>query len=180
MPTTEATQARNGSDLCLACGLCCHGVLHNHAELQPDEVQKAESLGLEVEREADRLYFGLPCRHVSGAACTVYENRFATCREYRCGLLNNYLAGEVSQEQALSHIAEAKRLLKLVREALPPGKTLRTARREWRERSANWGGGESQPDKATGALHLRLTMLYMFLDKHIRNESERGSVIRHD
>jgi len=176
---TQASQARNGSDLCLACGLCCHGVLHNHAELQGDEIEKAEGLGLEIEREADRLYFGLPCRHVSGAACTVYENRFATCREYRCGLLNNYLSEQVSREQALSHIAEAKRLLKLVREALPPGKTLRAARREWRERSANWTG-EGTPDQATAALHLRLTMLYLFLDEHIRNESERGSVIRHD
>ena len=179
MPITEASQARNGSDLCLACGLCCHGVLHNQAELQADEVEKAKGLGLEIEREADRLFFGLPCRHVSGASCTVYENRFATCREYRCGLLNNYLAERVSQEEALVHIGEAKRLLKLVRDVLPPGTTLRTARREWRERSASWAE-RGPPDKLTGELHLRLTMLQMFLDKHMRNDSERGAVVRHD
>ena len=99
------------SELCLACGLCCRGVLHPDAVLDTDEIAKADQLELTVGvNSAGYDVFALPCRHHDHAhnACTIYEERFHVCRRYTCDLLSLLLAGGITLEDA-GGIAETTR-----------------------------------------------------------------------
>ncbi|WP_310468226.1 YkgJ family cysteine cluster protein [Sphingomonas sp.] len=158
----------NGSALCLDCALCCHGVLHDRADLEAEEVDQMRALGIEIERTGDDASFILPCPKVAGTVCTIYDQRPSCCSGYRCGLLDNYTSGRITRDTALSYVAEAKRLLQLLGETLPPGQSLRAARAEWRSgemlRRAQAADGEG---RRTGGLNqLNMTVLGRLLDRH--------------
>ncbi len=107
--------SRDGSRLCLACGLCCQGLLHDWATLEPREVEAAERLGLKSFVHQDGPAFRLPCPRHQDGCCTVYEERPGACRGYQCKLLRRYLAGEVTAEDSLGRIEQVKRLLADIR-----------------------------------------------------------------
>jgi Fe-S-cluster containining protein len=102
--------ARNGSDLCVACGLCCQGVFHEQARAFPEEVPWLEARGFTVGTGPRGLTFALPCSYLGATGCSLYAERPRTCRNYQCRLLTRYLDGEVPLEQALSTVAQVQEL----------------------------------------------------------------------
>jgi uncharacterized protein len=108
-------EAADGSRLCLACGLCCQGLLHDHARLDASEVELARGLGLCTSDSPQGPLFDLPCPHHQGGRCTVYEERPSPCRDYRCKLLRRYLAGEVTWEEGIRRVEQARRLTTEIR-----------------------------------------------------------------
>lgn len=165
----------DGSALCVACGLCCQGVLHDKGDLRDDEVEHAFSIGMIVTRDLKQgVSYGLPCPLLKDTACSVYEERPSACRGYRCGLLQRYTAGEVPIERALSLVNEAKRLLARVLSQLPEGTSLRDAFAAWRARNlAAQRSGSGSPIQAAAAVHLSVTMLQLLLDRQFRAEYDQ-------
>ena len=104
----------DGSRLCLACGLCCQGLLHGWARLRDGEAEAARRLGLRPVEQGD-AGFALPCPCHRDGRCTVYAERLSPCREYRCKLLRGYLAGEVGWAEGLRRVEQAKRLVAAIR-----------------------------------------------------------------
>src|SRR6185437_3408746 len=92
------------SALCLACGLCCQGALHDLVPLDEDEVARAHALHLPVVESPHRLAFRLPCPRLDDRRCTVYAERPRTCASYACETLRAYGAGEIEQAEALARI----------------------------------------------------------------------------
>lgn len=106
-----ATAPDPATALCVACGLCCDGTLHNHALLSPEDVDQARRLGLEVIDDASvRLSFRLPCPRFCGR-CTVFPDRPRICGTYRCKLLKELDADQVDLTTALDRVAMAKSLV---------------------------------------------------------------------
>lgn len=167
---------RDGSPLCVECGLCCQGVLHHYANLEEEEVEAAIARGLGVERDRDYLGFALPCAKLDGTRCTIYEQRPSTCSGYQCGLLKRYRSGDVPLDEAISLVAKARQLFEAVMRTVPPSTTFREVREKWRLRSrrgvqdAIGGGDQQQP----GQTFVRIVMLDLFLDRHIRLEREKS------
>lgn len=75
---------------CTACGNCCKSLLINVTDEEADRV--AEHLQLN-RKEFDEQYLekgthglmvinAIPCHFLADNKCTVYENRFAGCREF--------------------------------------------------------------------------------------------------
>jgi uncharacterized protein len=108
--------------LCLACGLCCNGVLFKDVELQPgDDAEQLKSLGLPI-REARRAgrksgcslhskpptrssKFPQPCAALcDDNRCRIYTERPARCREFECALFKSVAAGETELAAALKTI----------------------------------------------------------------------------
>jgi len=120
-----------GSTLCLACGLCCNGVLHAFANIEPGESAFVEALGLSVMEVDGRARFRLPCPLLDEKRCSIYEfQRPRVCGNYRCELLKKYLSAEVSLESALETINRLQGLLQEVQALLPDrltGEDLRPA-----------------------------------------------------
>jgi len=121
--TGVRTDMQEGSELCLACGICCRGILHTHAVIEPDEIDQVQAFGLTAKKWGDVLGFPLPCPLFAENFCPVYTNRLSPCREYRCALLKKYEKNDTSLDQALLIVHITKELLSDVIEHLPPGYT---------------------------------------------------------
>lgn len=101
----------DASRLCLACGICCQGLLHDTVVLLPDEEPLAQRLGLAVVPGTAYPLFSLPCPCHREGQCAVYAERPTTCRTYQCKLLECHLAGEISLERALRLVEQVKHLV---------------------------------------------------------------------
>jgi Fe-S-cluster containining protein len=96
------------SDLCLSCGLCCQGALHDQVPLDEDELARAARLRLPLVESPLRLAFHLPCPRLVDRRCTVYDERPRTCASYACGVLLAYGAGEIDEATALMRIQRVR------------------------------------------------------------------------
>ena len=160
-----------GSALCMQCGLCCTGALHDAAVLDPDEVSPALAIGLPV-LDRKKPGFKLPCPKLEGTLCSIYGNRPRVCGRYQCKLLQELEAGEVSLSNALEHVKTAKTLAAQVQTAMPDGISLPQARamRAPQSDAANRKGELSHGRKME--LQLRTTALDLYLDKYFRNSRD--------
>ena len=118
--------------LCLACGLCCNGVLFKDVELQPgDDAERLRSHGLPVRSarkfkgtlnskpETQNPKFPQPCAALcAGNRCRIYAERPARCRQFECALFKSVAAGKTELVAALKTVrttlqraAQVRRLL---------------------------------------------------------------------
>ncbi len=114
--------------MCLGCGLCCEGVLHTHANIQPAERRAVRALGLAQEMFGDHAGFRLPCPLYQAGRCSVYQRRLRACQTYRCELLGQHLAGHLTLEQSLEIVRGARALLAEIEPPLPPGRSFNQLR----------------------------------------------------
>ena len=116
-----STGSQTGAEaLCLACGLCCNGVLFKDVELRDgDDAVRLESLGLLVERLKRKVRFPQPCSALcADNRCRIYADRPVRCREFECALLKGVSAGRVSNSEALRTIRIARHRSAKVRRLL--------------------------------------------------------------
>jgi uncharacterized protein len=106
--------------LCLACGLCCNGVLFADVRLAPGEASEAlQAAGITLRRRANTCGFSQPCVALqANGACAVYADRPSMCRQFECGVLKDVAAGELSEAGALRQIRRAQKLAEKVRTLL--------------------------------------------------------------
>lgn len=111
--------------LCLACGICCSGVLFSHAEVEEHELPRLARRGLPVIRvEGASAELNLPCAAHGPAGCGVYEDRPEKCASYACKLRGRLARGAIALEAALATVERIKELARAVDAALPPGEWL--------------------------------------------------------
>ena len=168
--TDTPPQNDESSTLCVSCGLCCSGVLFADAKATADETGRIRGFGLETFRTdagADR--FRLPCHHLSGGACTIYAERFSTCRKFKCALLKRLEAGETGLGEAQAKVARAKALLAPVAAARPELTGI-VARRALRR--AGIDGVPAEERAAAGRLLLDTLVLDRFLDATFREPGD--------
>ena len=147
--------------LCTSCGLCCTGALFNVARADPGETPKLRAYGLEVREGADADYFIFPCPQLQGTACGIYGDRFARCRDFRCELLKGLDRKEITLDEGLGAVAEAKRLLGRVT-AIDPLSALLTTRLRQRQ-------GGRPADIEAARLQVEGTALDLYLDRKFRS-----------
>jgi hypothetical protein len=111
--------------LCLACGLCCNGVLFKDVELQPgDDAGRLALLGLPVRNPQSAIRnphskFPQPCAALcEDNSCRIYADRPARCRQFECALFKSVAAGETPVAAALRTIRLARRRAERVRTLL--------------------------------------------------------------
>jgi hypothetical protein len=107
------------SSLCLACGLCCNGVLFKDVELQPDDVSSVLlGHGLQLTRRAGIQRLAQPCQALEGCSCRIYPERPARCRQFECLLFKSVAGGQTTLGQALRIVQRARRQAARVRQLL--------------------------------------------------------------
>lgn len=114
--------------LCLTCGLCCDGTLFPHAPLEPDEIDHAAAVGMTLCGYFGRDGFSLPCPHLAGTVCTIYENRPSVCGSYSCGTLKALERGAIGRVEADRRVTLARLAERHARSALAAEYTLENAR----------------------------------------------------
>ena len=119
-----APDRSNTSDLCLACGLCCNGVLFKDVELQPaDDAIKLAALGLplKITRDGNQTLAKAPQPCAALCAdnrCRIYEDRPQRCRQFECSLFKSVAAGEMAFDKALKTIGTTRQRAEKVRRLL--------------------------------------------------------------
>jgi hypothetical protein len=111
------------SALCLACGLCCAGVVHTHAALDPDEIDLARELDLRVDKFEDGLGFHLPCLQYRDGKRAAFHRRPRVCVRYQCELLRRCLEGQANWDESLAIVTQARAMLAALRAQMPGGST---------------------------------------------------------
>ncbi|MGE4068592.1 MAG: YkgJ family cysteine cluster protein [Vicinamibacterales bacterium] len=162
---------QDSSSLCLACGLCCDGLLHHSVSVTADEAGRLRGLGVPVERSGpDAWQFPQPCAAHTDGRCGVYGERPDNCRTYRCTLLRRVEAGAIAPGDALATIRTARALAAECRaQAGGDGswKSLQAAvARNWDEAGRLRGSGAVRQDGA--ALSAAVAALHVVLDQHFR------------
>jgi uncharacterized protein len=96
--------------LCLACGLCCNGVIFADGQLQPgDDAARLRALGLKLKaRSTSPVKFHQPCGAFAGCRCTIYSERPEYCRAFDCSLLKRATASDITPDAALKVVRSAK------------------------------------------------------------------------
>ncbi|MBB3860521.1 hypothetical protein GGQ88_001787 [Novosphingobium hassiacum] len=160
------------SRLCLACGMCCDGTLHDYARLRACDIEPATAVGLPTFNTADGLpAMPLPCQYLDGAACRRYDDwRPSICGEYQCQLQLRAAAGECTEAQAMDLIASALAARDRVIEVVAPGTTLTDARKRFGELAAS----KQALSPADARLVARVFALERVLDPHFRKPGARG------
>jgi hypothetical protein len=165
----------NGSSLCLACGLCCSGVLHCYAVIKPGEIDRVRAMGLTIVPFRGALGFPLPCHLYREDHCSVYaETRPDICGAYQCDLLRRYLAGALTLEQCRRTVQRMRELLADVIPQLPAGYSFAKLRQEFDE---NWDCGpgvlgSAESRQANLDLLLAVTKLARYSRKHFGASNE--------
>ena len=92
--------------ICLACGLCCNGVLFADVRLENgDDALKLKTLGLRVSKSGR---FKQPCSALQGCKCAVYADRPDYCRKFECLLFKKVQKRETLADKALAVIKKAQ------------------------------------------------------------------------
>jgi Fe-S-cluster containining protein len=112
-----------GGEVCLACGLCCNGVIFADVKLHSGEAARLEAHGLTSSRPAlteggRASKLPQPCAALDGCRCRVYAERPRYCREFECLLLKNLRAGRLGADAALRVIRTARERAEKVRDLL--------------------------------------------------------------
>jgi hypothetical protein len=156
--------------LCLACGLCCNGVIFADVKLQAgDDFQRLRFLGLPLQTPGgsenrpgtavSQFRFRQPCAAHDGCRCGIYPERPLHCRTFECLLLKSAIAGATTQTDALRIIKQARQGVDKVRQLLRDlgdgEETVALGARFRRTRKRLERGGL---DEATAALYGQLTL----------------------
>ena len=164
--TEKDGQERDGSALCLTCGLCCRGAIFGWTVLRDEERDWAVDVGLDVFEEPRGPAFSQPCTRLSGTACEIYRTRPASCAGYRCRLLDGYLDGRLPLADGQATVAEAKRLAAEV-EGLVGPIPFPELRRRWRLGLNAFFSGDPDEVERERRAFLLVSALCAFLDKHM-------------
>jgi uncharacterized protein len=115
----QASQDRDAlSQLCLACGICCNGVLFKDVVLQlQDDDRQWPKLASIVRGRQRRL--AQPCPALgAGNVCRIYAERPTDCRHFECLLYKAVQAGRLKSEAARTVIQTALKRAERVRKLL--------------------------------------------------------------
>jgi Fe-S-cluster containining protein len=74
--------------LCRECGACCDGTLFAWVELEVHERTRRPPRRLSLVRDGTAMV--QPCEHHGARGCSIYDERPAACRSYRCALFERH------------------------------------------------------------------------------------------
>ena len=176
MPSAESLP----DTLCLACGLCCNGVLFKDVELQAgDDARRlaAAALSIKTPRSGSRgkTKFPQPCAALfSDNRCRIYAERPTRCRQFECLLFQSVARDEVELSSALRTIRAARRraakVIDLLRQLGDENETLALSLRfQTTQRRLE----RDLPDEETAALYADLTLAVHDLNLLLREKFYR-------
>lgn len=170
MSKTDADLALE-SRLCLACGICCDGTLYPFALIGESEVEETAGIGLKTMRTTDGIpAFLLACRYLDGAACTRYQEwRPSVCGDFFCHVQKRARKEQITEDDAFTIIAQARKLIDDVKSLLPAGLPIAKARDEFKRLAAK------QPDLTPEEARfvVKMFVLERFLDAEFRGPKRR-------
>ena len=106
--------------LCLACGLCCNGVLFKDVKLtSTDDLGLLKAAGLSLRSLPGKAAIPQPCSGLcADNRCRVYDHRPNRCQAFECALFKAVAGDGVRLRSALQTVGTARRQVDKVRRLL--------------------------------------------------------------
>ena len=101
------------TQLCTRCGACCDGTLFAWVELDVNERTRHPPRRLPLVREGTGMV--QPCEHHGGQGCSIYGDRPAACRSYRCALFDRHRDERGAIEPRLERVEKLRAVAARVR-----------------------------------------------------------------
>ncbi|MBN2198798.1 MAG: hypothetical protein JW747_03010 [Candidatus Aminicenantes bacterium] len=160
---TENDLKAQGSELCLACGLCCRGVFFVNT-IDP------EDYGLSPSRRTLPPGTPAPPRcllHVDNK-CLIYDDprKPVFCSDWQCHLLKQLLRNAVTLESAKDIVAEITRLYERIARFMPPDGSMpvvKQALEVWKNRKEELSAG-----RLSGAQLLDISSFLRLVDQYLK------------
>jgi Putative zinc- or iron-chelating domain len=114
--TIIKNSAKESSELCQECSMCCTGVIFSHVTISKkahDKLPKANG-----KFKGDDFKMSFPCQYIQEGSCTVYTERPNRCKTYSCKLLDKVIRGEIPFEKANQITTITKKQVVLLRETM--------------------------------------------------------------
>lgn len=166
-----AAREITAADICTSCGLCCSGAIFLNARIDQSEFALVERLGLKRWDNPDFPAIAFPCPALTNRCCTVYEDRPAICRKYRCEVLNNVDRGTLSPDRAIEIVTEAVALVHAANDGHPTD-IAQQRTDHWADPDA-WRSGPAETRGERMKRGLALYCLERFLDQYFRRPHQR-------
>ena len=106
----DSVDIAQASQLCINCGLCCTGAIHDAGALDADEIAPAAEHGLALLTGSTRPGWAFPCAALEGRLCGIFGRRPRCCSRYRCQVLVEYLDGALTFDEAAARTRHATQL----------------------------------------------------------------------
>jgi Fe-S-cluster containining protein len=107
---TDISPVDDGSQLCVACGICCDGILFSSVTItDPSEAERVRAHRIPVHVVDERHFFDQPCSALGDKGCSIYTERPLLCHAYRCLLLKQVDAGTMALADALRIVEDARK-----------------------------------------------------------------------
>lgn len=125
-------------NICIHCGLCCDGTLFNWGNISSNEVLDELFQTETIKADGNEtIVFSQPCQFLKNCSCSIYNSetpkRPLVCSKFKCKLLNNYEANQISYSESIILIEKTKELAlkndKLIDEAFSKLKELSTSKK---------------------------------------------------
>lgn len=154
-------------DICISCGFCCDRTLFDVAKLGEEEVLRDKFIDIET-RVNDVRFFKLPCPYFD-KKCTIYhEKKPDICSKFKCMLLRNAIKGEITKENAMRAIDNARTLRD---EILDEYERLKGKRITFREVFVeSFKNPEFDENQELKLLKYRANLLDILLTKHFKSD----------
>jgi hypothetical protein len=157
------------TSICIGCGFCCNGVLHDQVDVEANDETAVIAAGLTIRDEDGKRVFSQPCPKFSCGTCSIYAARPGVCSAYRCKLLKNVDDGHLNAELARAKISMAKGLIAALASRAPEGATSK-ARTEVSQRlKTTLGGMHGMEREQAAKTLLDIAVLEHFLDRWFRD-----------
>jgi len=103
------------NNICIQCGLCCNGTLFSWGNIGSnevlDELFKTETIKTDGN---ETNVFSQPCQFLKNCSCSIYNSetpkRPLVCSKFKCKLLNNYEANQITYSESIILIEKTKEL----------------------------------------------------------------------
>ena len=151
--------------------MCCDGTIFDRVPVVESDRALPSLETFDLVKHGEALVFMQPCPAHCGSACMIYAERPQSCRNYRCRVLEQVLAGELGVAEAKALVTRARGAADQVAALLQPGENLTGARRMWREKRDFW---RENPE-----FYLLMAALNLTLDKHFLHDGQQFMLTDH-
>lgn len=114
----ELVSSAEKKNICVECGLCCDGSIYPNVFIHDDDdASFMQEFGFIPVKVNGELSSPLPCKWQKENLCTLYHDprRLKTCKDYKCKLLEQYLADEISYDFTMDEIKELLKIRNSIR-----------------------------------------------------------------
>lgn len=154
--------------ICMSCGFCCDGTIFKRTPLKPEDNDKSlNEVVIVKSQQVEKTYLYQPCHYLNNRRCNIYhESRPQICGAFKCKILEQLFAGELSFKEGIEIVNNTLRHLSELKLLLHVSGTERVSLQDMFEA---WKNAQKIPDQS---IILTFVAFQLRLDRYFRKKGK--------